>query len=466
MTAALSIPTTTRAAWFRELRATLALSWPLVLTNLAQTAMGATDVMMMGWLGPDTLAAGALGTNIYFIALIFGIGLVNATSPLVARALGRDPEAVRDVRRTVRQGFWAAACIAVPCWLALWWTEPILKVMGQDPWLSAEAGIYVRALQWSLLPFLGYLVLRSFVSALERPVSALLVGLGAVVFNAGANWCLMLGRCGGHPLGIVGSGYATLLSSVLLFLGLAAVVSLDGRFSSYRVFSGLLRADWPRFREFWRLGLPMAATLSFEITIFNAAVFLMGLIGAAALAAHQIAIQLAALTFMVPLGIGQAATVRVGRAYGARDVEAVHRAGWTAVGLGVGFMAMMALMMLLVPRLLIGAFLDPYDPRNLPVVELAVSFLALAALFQIVDGAQAVGGGMLRGLHDTRIPMLYALLGYWGIGLPLGVALAFPGGLGGVGIWVGLATGLAVVALLMMRRWTRRAALGLVAHRR
>jgi MATE family multidrug resistance protein len=159
------ISTTTRAAWLHELRAMLALSWPLVLTNLAQVAMGTTDVMMMGWLAPHTLAAGTLGLNVYYIALILGIGLVNATSPMVARELGRKSASTRDVRRTVRQGFWAAACIAIPSWLVLWWTEPILIAMGQDPALSAEAGIYVRALQWSLLPFLGYLVLRAFVSA-------------------------------------------------------------------------------------------------------------------------------------------------------------------------------------------------------------------------------------------------------------------------------------------------------------
>jgi MATE family multidrug resistance protein len=454
-----------RSAWLEEFSAIAKLSWPLVLTNLAQIAMGTTDIMMMGWLGPDTLAAGALGTNLYFMALIFGIGLLNATSPMIARSLGRDPDAVDAVRGAVRQGLWSAACLAVPFWLVLWWSEPLLVAMGQDAALSIAAGTYLHALQWALLPAWGYLVLRSFVTALERPGWSLLIGLAAVALNALANWCLMLGHCGCQPLGIVGSGLATLLSSILMFVALGLVVYAAESFRRYRLFAAFWCPDWPHFRQLWRLGLPMAATLSFEVTMFNAAVFLMGLIGPAALAAHAIAIQLASLTFMVPLGIGQAATVRVGRAYGAQNPAEIRQAGWTAFWLAVAFMAAMSLAMILAPRLLISAFLDSADLKNAPVVDLAVSFLMFAALFQIADGAQVVGAGVLRGLHDARVPMLFALVGYWGIGLPLGVILAFPIGLGGSGIWIGLATGLAIVAVLMIRRWLHREACGLLLPR-
>ncbi len=192
------------------------------------------------------------------------------------------------------------------------------------------------------------------------------------------------------------------------------------------IFGRFWRPDWQRFRQLWALGLPIAATLVFEVSIFNAAVILMGLIGETALAAHSIAIQIASVTFMVPLGFGQAVTVRVGRAYGAGDRDAIRRAGWTAYAMGVGFMAFTASLMLFAPHLLIGAFLNQADPANQPVVSLAVTLLAIAAVFQLVDGAQAVGSGMLRGLHDTRVPMLFAALGYWGIGLPLGALLAFP----------------------------------------
>ncbi len=455
----------TRSAWLREAGAIVRLSWPLILTNIAQIAMGTTNVMMMGRLGPDVLAAGALGTNLYFIALIFGIGLLNATSPMIAHSLGRDPGEIDAVRGAVQQGLWLAACIALPFWFLLWWSKPILILMGQDPALSVMAGDYMRVMQWALLPSWGYIVLRSLVSAVERPLWLLLIGLAAVAVNAVANWCLMLGHCGCRPLGIAGSGLATLLSDCLEFVALGFVVHAAKPFRHYRTFAWFRFPDWHQFRRLLRLGLPMAATLSFEVTMFNAAVFLMGLIGTAALAAHAIAIQLASLTFMVPLGIGQAATVRVGRAYGAQDREGIRLAGWTAFWLGVVFMAAMSLMMVLASWLLISAFIDVADPNNAQVVDLATAFLMFAALFQIADGAQAVGSGMLRGLHDTRSPMLFALAGYWGIGLPLGVVLAFPGGLGGIGIWIGLATGLIVVAILMVRRWLHREAYGLLAPR-
>jgi MATE family multidrug resistance protein len=284
-----------------------------------------------------------------------------------------------------------------------------------------------------MFPFLAFLVLRSFLAALERPFLSVAVVVVAFLFNIAANNALMLGAWGFPALGLPGSGLATLLSTLLMFGGLAAVVSLDRRFRRYHLFGRLFRPDWPRFRSFWKLGLPIGATLAFEVTIFNAAVFLMGLIGATALAAHSIAIQIASLTFMVPLGIAQAVTVRVGLGFGAQDPEAITRAGWAGFVLGTGFMMLTALAMIGAPNLLISVFLDLELPQNRPVVALAISFLAIAALFQIADGAQVVGAGMLRGLHDTRVPMAYAALGYWGVGLPLGALLAFGTPLQGIG---------------------------------
>lgn len=455
-------PSPGRAAWRGELRAIAGLSAPIALTNLTQIGMGTTDVLMMGWLGPEVLAAGALGTNLYFIAMIFGMGLLNAASPMLAHAIGKSRDGRADVRRTVQQGLWAAALVAVPSWGVLWWSEALLLALGQDAGLAAAAGTYVRALQWALLPFLAYLVLRSFVGALERPGWSLAIGIGALIVNAAGNWCLMLGRCGLAPLGIVGSGLATLISSMLMFAALAAVVCSDRQFRRYRLFRRCWRADRQRLRALLRLGLPLAATLSFEVTIFNAAVFLMGLLGPTALAAHAIAIQLVAVCFMVPLGIGQAATIRIGIAHGAGDPAGVRRAGAAALSLGVLFAAATSLVIVTAPTALVGLFIDTADPGNAEVVALAKAFLLVGALFQVADGAQAIGSGMLRGLQDARIPMLLALLGYWGVGLPLGVLLAFPLQLGGLGIWLGLAAGLTVVAGLMLRRWTRRAELGMI----
>ncbi|NIX75190.1 MATE family efflux transporter [Microvirga terricola] len=457
-----SASSTQRAAWTAELRATLALGWPLILTNVAQNSLMTTDVILMGWLGSGALAAGALGTNLYFAFLIFGIGLVSATSPLIAEELGRKRHSVREVRRTVRQGFWAAITVAIPIWAVAWNGEWLLLAMGQEPTLAHEAGQYIRALQWSLLPFLLYLVLRSFLAALERPGWALVIGLLAVPVNLGAAYGLMFGTFGLPSLGLVGAGLGTVISSTFMFLGLAVVISFDRKLRRYHLFGRFWRADWPRYRTLWRIGVPIGLTLAFEVTIFNAAALLMGRIGANELAAHAIALQIASFCFMVPFGFSQAVTVRVGRAYGAQDADGVTRAGWTALALGVGFMVFTATLMIFAPHLLVGAFLDLNDPKNAPVIGFALSFLVLAAAFQLVDGAQAVGAGMLRGLQDTRVPMIYAAFGYWGVGLPLGVALAFGTNLRGVGIWIGLATGLATVAALMLWRWLRRERLGLL----
>lgn len=448
--------------WRDEIRATLALAWPLILTNVSQSLIQSTDVLLLGWAGPRVLAAATLGINLYYACFIFGIGLVYAASPIVAKELGARRHSVRDVRRTVRQTMWSAVTLVLPIWAVLWHTRPILLAMGQDPALAEGAETFVRALMWGMLPALWYLVLRSFVAALEKPAWSLVVGIAAVALNAFLNYSLIFGRFGFPELGLLGAGIGSTVANSFMFLAMAAVVMLHPRFRRYRLFGRFWVADWPRFKAVWRLGLPIAVTLALEVTIFNAAVFLMGLIGPASLAAHAVALQIAAFTFMVPLGLSQAVTVRVGLAFGRRDREGIARAGWTAFALGVSFMAAMALVMLTMPNTLVELFLDPAVPANGPVIALAVSFLFLAALFQVFDGAQSVAAGMLRGLHDTKVPMAFAAFSYWGVALAAAVGLGFGLGWDGVGIWTGLALGLAVVAGLMLARWLRRERLGLV----
>lgn len=450
-----------RAAWRDEARATSSLAGPLILTNLAQAAIQTTDVVLLGWMGARALAAGSLGANLYVAFLIFGMGLVTAASPLIATQIGRRRYSLRDVRRTVRQSFWASLTLALPVWIALWHADALLVLLGQDPALAEEAAPFVRTLMWGFLPALWFLVLRGFVAALERPSWALGIGLFGVAFNAVINYGLIFGAFGLPALGLVGAGLGSSLTQVAMFGGLALVVTRHRLFRRYRLFGHFFRPDWARYKEVWRLGAPIAMTLGLEVTVFNAAVFLMGLISTAALAAHAIAIQIASLTFMVPLGLAQAATVRVGLAFGRRDAPGIGRAGWTALAIGTAFMSSAAIVMLVAPGALVRLFIDDV-PANAEVIRLAISFIGVAALFQIVDGAQSVGAGMLRGLQDTTIPMLYAAIGYWVIGIGSGVALGFWAGWQGLGIWIGLALGLAVVALLMVTRWARRERLGLV----
>lgn len=450
--------------WRAEARATLLLASPLVLTNLSQSLIHATDVMLLGHVGPHTLAAAALGVNLYVFCMVFGMGLMTAAAPMIARERGRRASSVRDVRRTVRQAMWSAIILVLPMWAVLWNAEEVLILLGQSPGLATEAQVFVRHLMWALLPTFLYFVLRNFLAALERPFWSLAVAAGAVVVNALVNTCLIYGvpAIGLPAYGLAGAGTGSTIVVTLEFLALTFIISRHRRFRRYHLFGRFWRADWGRFREFWRLGMPIAVTLALEVGVFNAAVFLMGLIGEASLAAHQIAIQIASLSFMVPMGLAQAATVRVSHQLGRGDPVGIARAGWTGFVLAVSFMAMMAIVMWTIPRQLVGIFADTSDPRNAQVIPLAVSFLAVAALFQIVDGAQAVGAGMLRGLHDTKVPMAFALIGYWVGGFGTAVGFGFGLGWDGVGIWAGLATGLAIVSVLMLARWLRRELLGLV----
>ena len=448
--------------WRREASTTLKLAWPLILSNLTMALIGATDVLMIGWLGARELAAATLGFNLAMSCAIFCMGLVTASAPMMASEIGRMGHSVRDVRRTFRQAIWAAVTVIIPFWALLWNTESILVYFGQQPDLAHNAGLYISAYMWSILPFLCFIILRNFVSALEQPVWALIISVIAVLANALFNYALIFGKFGVPAFGVIGAGIGSVMTNFLMFGGLALVVVLHKRFRRYHLFGRFWRSDWQRYRALWKLGLPIAVTMGLEGSVFGIAALLMGLINAESVAAHAIALQLASLSFMVPMGLGQAATVRVGIQYGRRDHAGITRAGWVSFILGTGFMAAMALLFVLAPDFLIAIFIDADAPGNEKVAALAVSFLAIAAIFQIVDGAQVVGAGMLRGLHDTTVPMLFALMGYWFIGIGVGAGLAFWQGWEGIGVWTGLASGLGIVAILMLMRWTMRERIGLL----
>ena len=446
-----------------ELRATLSLAWPLILANLTMALIQATDVLLMGRLGARPLAAAALGINLNFALSLICLGLVTASSPMIATALGSRANNVRDVRRTFRQSLWLIATVTPPVWLLLWYSEPIIIGLGQDPGLAEGAATFLRGYMWSMLPFLAFQAMRNFVAALERPGWVLVISLAGIVLNAGLGWAMIFGHLGFPAMGLFGGGLASSIVWTLLMVALAVVIMTDRQFRRFHLFGRWWRPDWPRYRRMWLLGLPIGLAMGFEGGVFSAAAYLMGLISADAVAAHAVALQIAALSFMVPWGMAQAATVRVGLALGRGDRAGVARAGWSAWGMGTGFMALMAIVIWLVPRHLMTLFLED-DATNANVIALGVSFLAVAAIFQIVDGAQVVGAGILRGLHDTRVPMIFTFIGYWLVGMGVGVWLAFSAGWGGVGIWTGLALGLAIVAVLMLMRWVRRDALGLVGN--
>lgn len=451
-----------------EARTTLALALPLAATQLAQIAINTTDVVMVGWLGPDALAAVALGSGVNYVPMMFLIGVAIAVAPLVSQARGARRHFVREARRSVRQGLWAVGFLGLPCCVGMWFSEDLLLLAGQEPVASATAGAYVRAVMPGLILSGWYVVLRAFVSALERPRAALVVMVGAFFLNAFVNWLLIFGNLGAPKLGVVGAGVASSISNAACVLALLGFVLVDRRLRRFSILGRFWRPDWPRLWRLLVIGVPIGASLLLELGLFVGSTLLMGHYGTAALAAHQIAIQIAAVTFMVPLGVSQAATVRVGLAAGRGDSLGVGDAGLVAVVLGVGFMAMTGIVMVLVPGPLIAAFIgvaDPTtDPAIAPMFAMAVVFLHYAALFQVADGMQVVGQGILRGLSDTRAPVVFSLVGFWVVGF---VAASGLGSLyGPQGIWAGLVAGLFVVGGLCLIRFLRRDSLGLIARAR
>lgn len=440
------------------------LAWPIALGGLAQMAINTVDVLILGRYSVDALAASAIGLNLMWAFVIFGIGVVVAVSPLVSAERGRRRHSVRDVRRTVRQGMWLAGLLSLPMWLLLWHGAAVLTLMGQDPDLVAAASGFIRIAMWGIMPFLVFIVLRSFVTALERPMTALAVTASAVVFNIVACTLLVFGVGDWSGWGLEGAALANALSNLFLATSMALVIVTDRRMRRFRLFGRWWRADWPRLGQLLSLGIPIGITLALEVTIFNASVFLMGLIGRPSLAAHAVAIQIASLTFQLPLGIAQAATVRVGLAHGRGDKVAVGRAGTAAILLGLAVAAVLSLAMALFNHQLVALFLDPGNDADRIAFTLATQFMVVAALFQLFDATQTIGAGVLRGIQDTRWPMVIAAFGYWVVGFGVAILLAFSWRMQGLGVWIGLAVGLAVVSVLMLLRWSLRERLGLVRY--
>ena len=440
--------------WRAELRAYLALSLPLVLTNAIEMGLNLTSAAMIGRIAPEALAASTLALALYNTCLMFGIGLAAALSPLIARERGAaTADAPRAITRLIQGGLWNGLAVVVPVWVLLWQAEPVFRLAGQDTGIAHMAAGYLHAMQWSLLPALVYLTLRSVLAALEQPRWTVVIGAAAIPLNAGLNWLLIDGHWGFPALGLEGSGLATCLANVFMAVALGLVVTFDARFRPYRAFTSLGAPPLQTCAALWQLGTPIGIGIVLEVGMFTASTALIGHYDAPALAAHAIALQVASFAFMVPLGFAQAATVRIGRAAGARDRRAIDRAGAVALALGIGVMMLSACALLGMPRTLIGFFIDAGEPGAAAIVASAVVLLAIAGLFQVADGAQVVLAGMLRGLEDTRGPMVIALLGYWGVGLPLAAVLAAHHA--APGVWMGLTAGLCAVAVLLYWRWTR-----------
>ncbi|MHA1536059.1 MAG: MATE family efflux transporter [Alphaproteobacteria bacterium] len=447
-----SEPSGLAGVWKEEAAATMRLALPIVLTQLGWVAMLTTDAIMIGRLGATALAGATFVLMIYFAVYVFAIGLAMATAGLAAQAYGaRRP---RRVRRIIRQGLWVMILISLPGIGVMSFTGEILVFLRQPAEAIEPATRYMQSLMWSLPPAIAFVVLRNFVAALNRPAVALWVMLFTVPFNALLDYALIYGNFGLPRLELFGAGIATTIANTAMFSVLLAIALYARPFRRYSILGRFWRPDWEQFRQIFRIGLPIAGMMLLETGFFIFAAFMMGWIGTAAVAAHMIAIQVPHITFMVPMGLSQAATVRVGHAVGRGDARAAYRASWTALTISLGFMATTSIVILLIPATLAGLFLDANRPDSVEALTLATTLLFFAAIFQASDGIQAVAAGALRGLNDTALPMMIAALCYWAIGFSSGAALGFWAGWGARGIWMGFVLGLTSAAILLSWRLT------------
>lgn len=436
-----------------EVKELLLLAGPVVAAQLGQISNGFVDTVMVGRLGSAELAGVALGNSTFFFFLLVSLGMVMAVGPMVSQAYGAGEH--EPIGRSVRQGLWLGVALTIPAFVLLWNAAPVWRLMGQDEATVRIAQQYLRAIVWGFLPFLWFIALRSFVEAVSRPWPVTYIVFAGVGLNVGANYVLMYGKLGFPALGLVGTGWASTLVYWFLFLMLAGYTQALPRFRAFRLFARLGKPDPHYFRELFRIGWPIGVSYGIEVGLFSATAFLMGTLGPTPLAAHQVALQCAAFTFMVPLGIGIATSVRVGQAVGRRDPARARWAGTLGVGLAAAFMLCAALLFWAAPRSVVSLYLNLDDPANADVVALAVTLLGVAAVFQIFDGVQVAAAGALRGLKDTRVPMLLAVISYWLLGLPVSAALGFGAGWGARGLWWGFVLGLASAAVLLTWRFHR-----------
>jgi multidrug resistance protein, MATE family len=435
-----------------ELGETLKLAVPIALTQLGQIAMMTTDIAFIGRLGSEALAAASLAHTVFFVSFTFGMGLVSAVAPLAAQAFGaRDP---RMVRRSLRVGLWAALLIALPLMALPFRGEQILLALGQAPVAAQLAQQYLFGLAWGILPAMWFLAIRGFMSAVNRPEPILWITLAAIPANALLVYLLLYGEWGLPRLGLFGAGLATSIVNLGTFLAALWFTARRRPFRKYHVLGRIWRIDWHLMRQLARVGAPISISFLLEYGLFGAAGLLMGLISTTALAAHQIALQIAAILFMVPFGIGMAATVRVGHAVGRGDAPAVKRAGLVATGLGIVFMSAMTLAVILGRFAIAEIFLGEATDAT---AELAATLLLVGSTFFIADGIQTVVAGSLRGMNDTRMPLLFATISYWLVGFTFACVLGFRTPLGAAGVWIGLSCGTAVYAVLLILRFRRLA---------
>ncbi|WP_299419755.1 MATE family efflux transporter [uncultured Shimia sp.] len=432
-----------------HVRALLRIGLPLIGGHVAQFGIGLTDTVMLGWYSVEALAAVVLGSTFFFVIFILGSGFAIAVMPLVAEADAEGDE--QALRRVTRMGLWLSVIFGVVVQPLFMLSGPILLSLQQAPDVAELAQAYLRIAGLGLVPALLVMVLKSYLAALEHTRVVFWVTVAAVPVNAVVNYGLIFGNWGLPEMGVRGAAIASILVQFVSLVGviLYAIKALP----QHDLFARIWRPDWEVFAKVFRLGLPIGLTNLAEVGLFSASSIMMGWLGTVTLAAHGIALQLASLAFMIHLGLSNAATVRAGNAMGRKDADHMARGAWVAIVASL-LMAFVAVAIFLIfPEQLLGAFIDPQEVQRDAIVATGVTLLYVAALFQVMDGAQVMALGLLRGVQDTRGPMVIAAISYWGIGVPSAYVLGFTFGMGGEGVWLGLVCGLTAAGILLMYRF-------------
>ena len=441
----------------REESAALArITAPLAAAFIAEMAMSVTDTVIVGHLGSIQLGAVGITANIVFLGISICIHVLSIVGVLVAQNHAARNDAA--VPQAVRMGFWVATLVSLPAMLLCWYLAPVLRLFGQEEAVIFHAEQYARTVMWCIPTYLYFTVLRNFVTSLARAGSVMVITVASVFLNLAANYVFVFGKFGFPAMGVAGAGVGTSLVCAWMFLAIAAHVWRNPFLRSFGVFTDLLRPHWPSFKEILRVGWSAGAVSAVEGGLFATVSVLLGVIGANALAAGQIAFNCITVPFMVVYALSTAASVRVAHGVGSGSMVAARQAGRLSIGYALCYMACVAVALWLLPDLLASLFLDAEDPNAAEVAQLAGAFLAIAAVFQVFDGTQIVVICALRGLKDTTVPFGIGLIGYWAVGLGAGYVFAFEMGHGGIGLWWGLALGLATSATLMVIRFHVRSA--------
>jgi len=432
-------------------RAIAILGLPLIGGHLAQMAIGVTDTVMLGWYGVEALAAVTLASTFFFVLFIFGSGFASAVMPMVASFQAEKDET--SIRRATRMGLWLSFGFGLLGLPLMIFSAPILRLMGQEVTVVTLGAEYLRIAGWGILPALFVMVLKSYLAALERTQVVLWITVLAAVCNALVNYALIFGNWGAPELGVAGAAIASVTTQVISLVGVVLYV----RFAmpQHDLFRRLWGADWDMLARVFHLGWPISITLLSEVGLFAASAVMMGWLGTVPLAAHGIAVQLAGLTFMVHLGLSNAGTVRAGNAYGRMDAPHLARGARVVTAMSLMFSMVTVAFFVLFPGFFIGIYILEDEPARAEILQIGVGILFMAGLFQLVDGTQVIALGVLRGVQDTRMPMIYAAISYWGIGVPMSYLLGFTLGFGGMGVWGGLGIGLGVAAIFLNLRFWR-----------